>query len=73
VSPITRPSQIMATDRMEQASIIQDLALSRSSNLFNCNGVPTEDGTEHECSVAYVAHLFTIAAALRERAVEELF
>jgi hypothetical protein len=56
---------------MEQSRMIQERALSRSSNLFNCNGVPMEDGVRHVHDVAYVANLFTIAAALRERAIQE--
>jgi hypothetical protein len=56
---------------MEQARMIQDRALARSSNLFNTYGVPIADDSEHELAVAYVANLFTIAAALRERAIQE--
>lgn len=52
--------------------MIMDRALTRSSNLFNCNGVPMEDGTRHVQDVAYVANLFTIAGALRKRAIEEV-
>jgi hypothetical protein len=58
---------------MEQSLMMQERALTQSSNLFNCNGVPIECGEGHEQSVAYVANLFTIAAALRKRAIEEAF